>query len=458
MLTRRTVDLRRPPSAPRRAGIPYPPEKARRVALTGGVSSTQLATLERVTRGLTGRLLAVSAIVLLLCAGTFALVLHNVNQVRGAVRDLRVSNQRITTGKDLLKLVVDLETGMRGYVVTHDPKFLEPTIAGQRAIPGAEQDFLAANAGDPRQAALARQIVAGGRRVRALAEPIRSPARAGTSARPRSTSPHGEGKRRVDALRRRFATLETREIDRPRPPARERRLGIQPRRGARRRRDAARLPARDPADGVARARRLPADPARRRPPPGASRRATSTPAWPRTARAEVGTLGPVVQRDGRVAAAHARGAREPQLRARGAGPRARTRGRRARAREGAHRDVPRGGGRALRRGGAPPPRPGRPRRAARRLAGRRRRALPGRPDRARPRAHALGGRRARPRAAAPDVHGRAPACPPARRPSAARSRPPTARPACASARSARRSRSATSCTCRSSAASGRSAS
>jgi len=163
-----------------------------------------------VTRGLTGRLLAVSGIVLLLCAGTFALVWHNVNELREAVRELRVSNQRINTGKELLKLVVDLETGLRGFVVTHDPKFLEPTIAGQRAIPGAEQEFLNANAADPRQAALARQIVDGVDEYGRWQTDQVARARRDFDLAARHIG-SGEGKRRVDALRGRFATLENRE-------------------------------------------------------------------------------------------------------------------------------------------------------------------------------------------------------------------------------------------------------
>ena len=164
----------------------------------------------RVTRGLTGRLLAVSAIVLLLCAGTFALVLQNVNQLRDAVRVLRISNQRINTGKELLTLVVDLETGMRGYVVTHDEKFLQPTIEGQRAIPAAEQAFVNANAGDPQEAALAGQIIAGVSRYRRWQDDQVARARRDVSAAAEHIA-SGEGKRQVDALRSRFATLENRE-------------------------------------------------------------------------------------------------------------------------------------------------------------------------------------------------------------------------------------------------------
>jgi PAS domain S-box-containing protein len=163
-----------------------------------------------VARGLTGRLLAVSAIVLLLCGGTFALVLHTVNELRHAVSDQRVSNQRISSGKNLLKLVVDLETGVRGYVVTKDPKFLEPYTAGERALPAAEQEFQAANAGDPRQFRAAQEIVAGIEDYRRWQAGQAARARKDFDAAARVIA-GGGGKRRVDALRRRFAALETRE-------------------------------------------------------------------------------------------------------------------------------------------------------------------------------------------------------------------------------------------------------
>jgi PAS domain S-box-containing protein len=163
-----------------------------------------------VTRGLTGRLLAVSAIVLLLCAGTFALVLHNVNELREAVRVGRVSNERISTGKELLRLVVDLETGMRGYVITRDPDSLEPTLAGRRALPAAEQAFLSANADDPEESALAGQIVAGVSEYRRWQDDQVARARRDVSEAAEHIA-SGEGKRQVDVLRSRFATLVNRE-------------------------------------------------------------------------------------------------------------------------------------------------------------------------------------------------------------------------------------------------------
>jgi PAS domain S-box-containing protein len=137
-------------------------------------------------------------------------VLHEVNELREAVRVLRVSNQRISTGKELLKLVVDLETGLRGYVITRDPDFLEPTLTGQRAIPAAEQDFLNANAGDPEESALAGQIVAGVGEYRRWQDDQVARARRDVSEAAEHIAA-GEGKRRVDALRNRFATLENRE-------------------------------------------------------------------------------------------------------------------------------------------------------------------------------------------------------------------------------------------------------
>jgi small subunit ribosomal protein S13 len=46
----------------------------------------------------------------------------------------------LTAHKELEKLVVDLETGQRGYVVTHDERFLEPWQTARAAIrPTAER-------------------------------------------------------------------------------------------------------------------------------------------------------------------------------------------------------------------------------------------------------------------------------------------------------------------------------
>jgi CHASE3 domain sensor protein len=112
-----------------------------------------------VTRGLTARLLLVGGLALLLCAGTFAAVLTLVRDVRTTSKRLQTSEQRTAAANRMLALVVDVETGVRGYVVSRDPQFLEPYTRAVAALPGAQRDLLDATAGDRAQAATARALV-----------------------------------------------------------------------------------------------------------------------------------------------------------------------------------------------------------------------------------------------------------------------------------------------------------
>ena len=78
-----------------------------------------------------------SIVLAVLVAGSFGgLVL--------AITNLRASNQRVTRSKDvtrstlvLEKLVVDLETGLRGFVLTGNEKFLDPWRKARRSMPYA---------------------------------------------------------------------------------------------------------------------------------------------------------------------------------------------------------------------------------------------------------------------------------------------------------------------------------
>ena len=86
-----------------------------------------------VIRGLTARLLLVGGLAFLLCAGTFAVVLSLVREARDASESLQVSNDRSTAVNRVLALVVDMETSLRGYVVSGDEQFPVRISAGWRS-------------------------------------------------------------------------------------------------------------------------------------------------------------------------------------------------------------------------------------------------------------------------------------------------------------------------------------
>ena len=153
-----------------------------------------------VIRGLTARLLLVGGLAFLLCAGTFAVVLSLVREAQDASESLQVANERSTAVNRVLGLVVDMETSLRGYIVTRDEAFLGPYRRGIAELPAAERDLIATTAGDPGQARAARELTAAGARYRRwqieqLDRARRDPAAAA------EVIATGAGKRQVDEMR-----------------------------------------------------------------------------------------------------------------------------------------------------------------------------------------------------------------------------------------------------------------
>jgi PAS domain S-box-containing protein len=158
------------------------------------------------TAGLTARLVALCALLLAISAGGFALLLSAARDLNRADDGLRRSLERIGAEDEMLRLVVDLETGIRGYVVNGDPVFLEPYRRGQAALPGEERRLEAMTAGEPQLARRARAIVAAVDEDRRFEAGQVRRAQRDRKAAARVIALR-EGKRRVDAIRRRFAGL-----------------------------------------------------------------------------------------------------------------------------------------------------------------------------------------------------------------------------------------------------------
>ena len=76
-----------------------------------------------------------SAVALAILATITALVLINLNELTADFNFLVEHDQPVlTNAKDLEKLTVDMETGLRGFIITGQDEFLEPYIAGQAAF------------------------------------------------------------------------------------------------------------------------------------------------------------------------------------------------------------------------------------------------------------------------------------------------------------------------------------
>jgi two-component system, sensor histidine kinase and response regulator len=146
--------------------------------------------------GLTGRILIGGGLLALFFGVQFVLVIRSFQGIRDDGREQRRAQEAVVAATRFETLVLDLETGTRGYVITTDKRFLEPYNAARRSLPVASARLQALAPG-PRSAELERlwrDYVAD------YAIPvIRQADQSLTAARARVAS--GEGKRRTDRIR-----------------------------------------------------------------------------------------------------------------------------------------------------------------------------------------------------------------------------------------------------------------
>jgi signal transduction histidine kinase/CHASE3 domain sensor protein len=166
--------------------------------------------------GLTGRIMIGGVLLGLVFALQFVLSIQSFRSIRSDTREQQHAQQAVVAAIRLEKLVLDLETGARGYVITADKRFLAPYEAAQRALPN-ESARLMALAPGPWSAEVDRLWRS---YVTAYAEPlVRLTQRAPLAAR--SVVARGEGKQRVDRMRglidpfvQRETTIATRDQQR----------------------------------------------------------------------------------------------------------------------------------------------------------------------------------------------------------------------------------------------------
>jgi signal transduction histidine kinase len=155
--------------------------------------------------GLSLRVVTASALLSLLIAGVFLFLVNAIIGMRDAAALARRSDRVLTAANDLERLVIDLETGQRGYVITHDESFLQPWAAARASFePKAAELRALASAHRTSQAQRAEQIAKDGMSyIRNYADPLVQAARRDPSAE-HSLPISIEGKRRVDAIRQEF--------------------------------------------------------------------------------------------------------------------------------------------------------------------------------------------------------------------------------------------------------------
>ena len=154
--------------------------------------------------GLTRRMVVASGLLALIVGATFAVLLSSVADLRGSERRARQAEEVLVVANRLERLVVDLETGQRGFVITGQERFLQPWQAARAAFPEQARTLEGLVAGNPEQQRRARQLEqAGTSYVRDYSVPLVDAARR-DPASARTAAATDEGRRRVDAIRAEF--------------------------------------------------------------------------------------------------------------------------------------------------------------------------------------------------------------------------------------------------------------
>jgi signal transduction histidine kinase len=161
--------------------------------------------------GLTRRMVVASGLLALIIAAAFAMLLSSVSELRTLEGRARTSEEVLVVANRLERLVVDLETGQRGFVITRQDRFLEPWRAAQVALPAQASNLEELVADNPEQQARAQRIA---QAITSYVQDYSIPLvkRAGKDPRAaRSVAATDEGGRRTDAIRTEFDQFVTTE-------------------------------------------------------------------------------------------------------------------------------------------------------------------------------------------------------------------------------------------------------
>jgi signal transduction histidine kinase len=158
----------------------------------------------RRSASLSARIIAASVFVALLVASAFAVMISALGAIDDAEKRETRSKNVLAATLGLEKLVVDLETGQRGFVFTGDDRLLEPWKSARRELRVKLPAFVQLSAGHPDQQRRARQLATAIREyVRDFSEPIVDLARDNPAAA-RTAVAVFEGKQYTDGISQLF--------------------------------------------------------------------------------------------------------------------------------------------------------------------------------------------------------------------------------------------------------------
>jgi signal transduction histidine kinase len=160
--------------------------------------------------GLTWRTAIASSLVAVVVAGGFAVLVVAISRERRSERVTTRALDELNAGSDIERTVLDLETGVRGFIITRDATFLEPWQRAKAIFSNQARRWVAM-IDDARQQAPARRIVAHVEAyITQYSDPLVAAARRGDPAASSVATAH-EGKARVDAVRAEFDAFRSSE-------------------------------------------------------------------------------------------------------------------------------------------------------------------------------------------------------------------------------------------------------
>ena len=155
-------------------------------------------------RGLSRRMLVASGLLAIVVIASSVVLLLAITNLRESTNLRRETREGLVAADELQIVVLNLETGLRGFVITGEERFLEPWKDARAAFPEAAAALDGLAADDPLQLARARRISEDGASyIREYAVPLIDAVRR-NDASARSPARTEEGKRRIDALRAEF--------------------------------------------------------------------------------------------------------------------------------------------------------------------------------------------------------------------------------------------------------------
>jgi signal transduction histidine kinase len=158
-------------------------------------------------------MLAAGGMLAIVVVAVFATLLSTISEQRRSADAARHSEEVIASANRAEKLLLDVETGARGFIITRNERFLEPWRSARRLFPREALLLVRRVSNNPGQESLAQEIRRLGRDyAEGFSVPEVATARRGGPGAARIVA-SGAGKRRVDALRARFARLVEGEGD-----------------------------------------------------------------------------------------------------------------------------------------------------------------------------------------------------------------------------------------------------